>query len=119
MYQLLWYFRMRYETASNRIEELEQEKGSLFYRRKDSQNEKAVQMRQKRVKVTAGDPVLDGQWSSDRPGNFFQFNPLYHHEPVVALQVWRVLNFKGCGDKQHTDHKVISLKTLQRTGYPG
>jgi hypothetical protein len=29
---------MGFETASNRIEELEQEKGSLFYRRKDSQN---------------------------------------------------------------------------------
>jgi hypothetical protein len=36
---------MGFETASNRIEELEQEKGSLFYRRKDSQNEKAVRMR--------------------------------------------------------------------------
>jgi hypothetical protein len=51
---------MGYETASNRIEELEQEKGSLFYWRKDSQNERAVQMRQKRIKVTTDDPVFDG-----------------------------------------------------------
>jgi hypothetical protein len=58
MYQLLWYFRMGYETASNKIEELEQEKGGLFYRRKDSQNEKAVHMRQKRGQSFSVQPAL-------------------------------------------------------------